>query len=155
MSALARYTSIICQLKTSFFSFPYTDTLKILEKWGSGCHFYPESDEASIDELERFLSEERLRNPSEPPILSLFTEFPSNPLLRSVNLPRLRKLADEFDFVIAVDDTVGNFVNVDILPFVDILMSSLTKIFSGSANTMGGRYSLFNMFLENGPLIRI
>lgn len=135
-------------------SFPYTDTLKILEKWGPGCHFYPESDAASIDELERFLREQRLQRPSEPPILALFTEFPSNPLLRSVNLPRLRKLADEFDFVIAVDDTVGNFVNVDILPFVDVLMSSLTKIFSGAANVMGGRYASFYIFTDHRILTK-
>ena len=120
-------------------SFPYTDTLKVLEKWGPGCRFYPDGDEASIDSLEAMLSSQR-GSSSKPPILALFTEFPSNPLLRSVDLCRLRALADKYGFLIVIDDTVGNFVNVDVLPFVDIVASSLTKIFSGCANAMGGRY---------------
>ena len=36
------------------------------------------------------------------------------------------------------DDTVGTFVNVDILAEVDILCTSLTKMFSGACNVMGG-----------------
>jgi cystathionine gamma-synthase len=77
-----------------------------------------------------------------PPVLALFTEFPSNPLLRSADLPRLRALADKYDFLIVVDDTIGNFVNVEVLPYADIVVSSLSKIFSGDANVMGGRYAV-------------
>jgi len=92
-----------------------------------------------IDELEFILEKESSRDPSTHPVLALFTEFPSNPLLRSANLPRLRALADKYDFLIVVDETIGNFVNVDVLPYADIVVSSLTKIFSGVANVMGGR----------------
>lgn len=55
-------------------------------------------------------------------------------------MPRLRALADKYDFLLIVDDTIGNFVNVDVLPYADIVVSSLSKIFSGSGNAMGGRY---------------
>jgi cystathionine gamma-synthase len=72
------------------------------------------------------------------PILALFTEFPSNPLLRSADLPRLRALADEYDFAIVVDETIGSLVNVEVIQYADIVASSLTKIFSGDANVMGG-----------------
>jgi cystathionine gamma-synthase len=48
-------------------------------------------------------------------------------------------LADKYDFFIVVDETVGNFANVEVLPYVDIVVSSLTKVFSGEANVMGGR----------------
>jgi cystathionine gamma-synthase len=85
------------------------------------------------------LEEEFKRNPAVPPILALFTEFPSNPLLRSANLPRLRALADKYDFLIVIDETIGNFVNVEVLPYADMVVSSLTKIFSGASNVMGGR----------------
>lgn len=37
-----------------------------------------------------------------------------------------------------LDDTVGSFANIDILEYSDILLSSLTKSFSGYANVMGG-----------------
>lgn len=72
-------------------------------------------------------------------ILALFCEFPSNPLLRSPDLVELRKLADEFGFIIVVDETIGNFINVEVASYTDIVVSSLTKIFSGDANVMGGR----------------
>lgn len=86
------------------------------------------------------LAEESSRDPTKPPIIALFTEFPSNPLLRSADIPRLRALADKYDFFLVVDDTIGNFVNIEVLPYTDIVATSLSKIFSGDANAMGGRY---------------
>ncbi|KAI8993457.1 pyridoxal phosphate-dependent transferase [Pilobolus umbonatus] len=118
-------------LKSVSFGFPYTDTLKILQKWGAGCHFYGIGEEEDLDRLEKSLiSGER--------ILSLFCESPSNPLLKTPNLKKLRSLADQYQFMIVVDDTIGNFCNVNVLEWADMVVSSLTKIFSGDANVMGG-----------------
>lgn len=72
--------------------------------------------------------------------LALFCEFPGNPLLKSPDLKRLRSLADRYGFAIIVDETIGNFMNVQVLPFADVVVSSLTKVFSGDSNVMGGRY---------------
>ena len=69
----------------------------------------------------------------------MFTEFPGNPLLKSPDLRRIRELADKYDFVVVIDETVGNFLNVNVLPYADIVVSSLTKVFSGESNVMGGR----------------
>jgi cystathionine gamma-synthase len=113
-------------------SFPYTDTLKILQKWGAGTHHFGTGLDEEIPKLQEVLKQE-------PGILSLFTEFPSNPLLRSANLTRLRELADEHGFLIVIDETIGTFANVEVLPMADIVVSSLTKIFSGDCNVMGGR----------------
>ncbi|KAH9916047.1 PLP-dependent transferase [Fomitopsis serialis] len=124
--------------KSICFGFPYTDTLKILEKWGPGCWFLGNGLDKDIDELEAILEKEAAANPSKPPALALFTEFPSNPLLRCADLSRLRALADKYDFLIVIDETIGNFVNVEVLPYADIVVSSLSKIFSGDANVMGG-----------------
>ncbi|KAH9003540.1 PLP-dependent transferase [Lactarius hatsudake] len=124
--------------KSVCFGFPYTDTLKVLEKWGPGCYFLGHGLDSSIDELEAILEAEQAKNPHEPPILALFTEFPSNPLLRSADLPRLRALADKYDFLIVIDDTIGNFINVETLPFADMVATSLSKLFSGDSNVMGG-----------------
>ncbi|KAK3489533.1 pyridoxal phosphate-dependent transferase [Neurospora hispaniola] len=68
----------------------------------------------------------------------VFVEFPSNPLVVSVDLGRLRKIADEYDFPVVVDDTVGSFCNLDVLPVADVVVSSLTKTFSGYADVMAG-----------------
>jgi cystathionine gamma-synthase len=72
--------------------------------------------------------------------MALFTEFPSNPLLRTPDLERIRKLADKYDFCVVVDETIGNFINVNVLPYADVVVSSLTKVFSGDGNVMGGGY---------------
>ncbi|KAI0346705.1 PLP-dependent transferase [Trametopsis cervina] len=124
--------------KSICFGFPYTDTLKTLQKWGPGCHFLGYGLDSDIDELEKILHKELEDHPDKPPALALFTEFPSNPLLRSANLPRLRALADQYDFLIIVDETIGNTVNVEVLPYADIVVSSLSKVFSGDSNVMGG-----------------
>lgn len=112
--------------------FPYIDTLKILEKWGPGCLFYGHGSSADIDDLE-----ERCKGGEK--YLALFCEFPGNPLLKSPDLHRLRLIANKYNFAIVVDETIGNFLNVNILPFADIIVSSLTKVFSGDSNVMGGR----------------
>ncbi|KAK0459439.1 hypothetical protein IW261DRAFT_1429802, partial [Armillaria novae-zelandiae] len=82
------------------------------------------------------------KNPKQPPISALYTDFPSNPLLRSPDLSRLRKLADQYGFPIVIDETVGNFLTVQLLPYADIVTCSLTKVFSGLANVMGGTFLL-------------
>jgi len=118
-------------LKSICFGFPYIDTLKILQKWGPGCLFYGDGSAQDIDDLERRLEAgERY--------LALFTEFPSNPLLNSPDLLRLRALADKYNFAIVVDETVGNFINISVLSLADVVVSSLTKVFSGDSNVMGG-----------------
>ncbi|KAJ7043976.1 pyridoxal phosphate-dependent transferase [Mycena alexandri] len=125
--------------KSVCLGFTYTDTLKVLEKWGPGCHFV---GDGSMDGLEKVLEEEFQRDSTTPPIVAAFTEFPSNPLLQSVDLARLRALADKYDFLVVIDETLGNFLNVEVFPFADVVVNSLTKIFSGDANVMGGSLCL-------------
>ncbi|KAE8375319.1 pyridoxal phosphate-dependent transferase [Aspergillus bertholletiae] len=118
-------------MKSICFGFPYIDTLKTLQKWGPGCLFYGNGSSEDLDDLEeRLNSGERF--------LAVFTEFPGNPLLKSPDLKRIRSLADKYDFAVVVDETVGNFLNINVLPYADIVVSSLTKIFSGDSNVMGG-----------------
>lgn len=126
--------------KSVCFGFPYTDTLKILEKWGPGAHFFGLGEESDLDRLEELLIQTQQQG--QPPLTALFCEFPTNPLLKSPNLTRIRQLATQYGFFIVIDETVGNFLNVEVLPFADLVVSSLTKIFSGDSNVMGGRYAL-------------
>ena len=114
--------------------FPYIDTLKILEKWGPGCLFYGHGESVDLDDLER-------RCESGERFLALFCEFPGNPLLKTPDLRRIRTLANRYDFAVVVDETIGNFINVHVLPYADVVVSSLTKVFTGECNVMGGRYA--------------
>ncbi|KAG0307529.1 hypothetical protein BGZ98_000056 [Dissophora globulifera] len=126
--------------KSICFGFPYTDSLKVLEKFGPGCYFYGNGEDDDIDTLEKEILEIQLGEnvKEEDRILAVFCEFPSNPLLKSSNLVRLGELAEKYGFMIIVDETLGNFVNVRILEYADIVVSSLSKIFSGDSNVMGG-----------------
>ncbi|KAH6681242.1 cystathionine gamma-synthase [Plectosphaerella plurivora] len=118
-------------MRSISFGFPYVDTLKILQKFGPGCEFYGNASSQDLDDLERRLKDgERF--------LALFCEFPANPLLSCPDLARIRQLADAYDFAVVVDETIGTFVNVDVVQYADIVVSSLTKIFSGDCNVMGG-----------------
>ncbi|KAK4694899.1 hypothetical protein P7C71_g2754, partial [Lecanoromycetidae sp. Uapishka_2] len=119
------------QLKSISFGFPYIDTLKILEKWGPGCLFYGHGEAPDLDDLEH-------RCEAGEKYLALFCEFPGNPLLKTPDLRRIRALADRYDFAVVVDETIGNFINVHVLPYADIVVSSLTKVFTGECNVMGG-----------------
>ena len=97
-----------------------------------GVLFLGNGDDADLAALELVLATERIGG--------LFCELPSNPLLRAPPLQKLRKLADEHKFPIIVDDSVSGFCNVDVLceGGADIVVSSLTKQFSGANNAMGG-----------------
>ncbi|KAJ9083560.1 Cystathionine gamma-synthase [Entomophthora muscae] len=121
---------ILGNFKSVCFGFPYTDTLKILQKFGPGCHFLGSGEDEDLERLERILEQE--------PILALFCEFPSNPLLKSPALGRIRQLADKYGFLVVVDETIGGLINLNVLEVADIAVSSLTKIFSGDSNVMGG-----------------
>ncbi|KAG0148486.1 hypothetical protein CROQUDRAFT_41323 [Cronartium quercuum f. sp. fusiforme G11] len=131
------------------FGFPYTDTLKILQKWGPGAHFFGNGDEADLDKLEEILISDQREGL--PPLTALFCEFPTNPLLKSPNLKRIRQLATQYGFLVVIDETVGNFLNVEVLPYADMVVSSLTKLFSGDSNVMGGRSlkTIFDLDSEN------
>jgi cystathionine gamma-synthase len=116
--------------------FPYIDTLKILQKWGPGGILLGQGGADDIQPLSDLLE---ARKADEPRLLALFCEFPGNPLLRSPDLAQIRKLADKHGFIVVVDETIGNFINVEVMTYADIVVSSLTKIFSGESNVMGGR----------------
>ena len=113
------------------FGFPYGDTLKLLENFNSkNTLFYPNADEIDLKQFEKIVSEN--------PIAGLFTEFPSNPLLKSADLKKIRKLANDFHFPIVTDETLGALLNTNANLFSDISTISLTKYFSGEGNVMSG-----------------
>lgn len=113
------------------FSLLYCDSYKFL---GPGYHFFTNE---TIDELEALLA---TGTPDRPAILALYTDFPGNPHLRSADMARLRALADRYNFPIVVDETVAGYLNIQILPYCDVVVGSLTKLFSGMANVLGGAY---------------
>ncbi|KKY17713.1 putative cystathionine gamma-synthase [Phaeomoniella chlamydospora] len=119
--------------KPVLFGFPFQSTPDVFRLFGPGLKWFPLGTE--IDELDTHLISERSQGRRVP---AVWTEFPSNPLLVSSDLHRLRALANEHGFLLIVDDTVGSFCNIDVLPVADIVVTSLTKSFSGYADVLGG-----------------
>jgi cystathionine gamma-synthase len=113
------------------FAFPYGDTLKLQNKLGTRpALFYARGDVADFHALETELASTK--------ISGLFCEFPTNPLLTCIDLPKLRKLADRHKFPVVIDETLGACINQSTLRLSDVSAISLTKFFSGSSDVMGG-----------------
>jgi cystathionine gamma-synthase len=119
--------------KSVLFGFAFHSTPHVLEDFGPGFKFLGLGNPEEIDELEVYLKEEAKEGRK---IQAVYTEFPSNPNLSTPDLSRLRKLADAYGFLLTVDDTIGSFCNIDVLGAADIVVTSLTKSFSGYADVM-------------------
>lgn len=112
------------------YGFPYVDTLKVQQDLAPGAHFYPRGDGSELPAMRDLVAGEALS--------AIYAECPSNPLLTTPDLDELRTLSDRQGIPLVVDDTIGTFYNLDVLPHVDVLTTSLTKYFSGSGDVMAG-----------------
>ncbi|KAF7358947.1 PLC-like phosphodiesterase [Mycena sanguinolenta] len=110
----------------------YGESYKFLDIISPGYHFF--TDE-TIDDLEALLA---TGTPESPAILALYTDFPGNPHLRTADIRRLRALSLQYNVPFIVDETLANYLNVQLFPHCDLVVSSLTKLFSGMGNVMCG-----------------
>lgn len=116
--------------KTLQIEFPYVDSLKIQEHFGHGVVYLNEASGESFDEaLKRIRAGE---------FAGVFCEVPSNPLLRTIDLKRTAEACRFSRTPLILDDSAAGPLNVDVLPFADILTSSLTKWVSGTGDVMAG-----------------
>lgn len=120
--------------KTLQLDFPYVDALKVQEHFGSGVVFLNEAEGEDLDTA--------LRRIEEGEFSAVFCELPSNPLLRTVNLPKVAKACQRGGVPLVVDDTVASVYNVDALKYADLVTTSLTKWISGKGDVMAGLVTL-------------
>lgn len=143
MAAIYHLNQLLIRCKGSqsvLFGFTYELTLKMLEVYGpEPPRFYGFGDDHELDLFEAFVEDMAAEGRG---VAAVWCECPSNPLLRVPDLLRLKKLADCHGFVPVVDDTIGTFGNVGLLGVADVVVTSLTKSFSGYTDVMGGRYGL-------------
>ncbi|KAL8642999.1 MAG: hypothetical protein Q9226_008442 [Calogaya cf. arnoldii] len=138
MSAIYHCNYLLQRWKSTesiVFGFPYELTLKMLQTYGTSCKFYGFGTPDELNELEAYIRSEARHGRR---VQSVWCECSSNPLLRTVDLNRIRSLADNYGFQIVVDETIGSFANVDVMGVADIIITSLTKSFSGNGDVMGG-----------------
>ncbi len=107
--------------------FPYVDVLKLPDVVFEGSELLLKTNSNDlIEELDR-------RNPS-----VIIIELPSNPMLKCIDLPSVSKIAHARGIPIIVDDTIGSPLNIDTLPYADLIFSSLTKSFAGTGDILAG-----------------
>ena len=136
-SGMAATTSVLRALpgvhegkKTLQLEFPYVDCLKVQEHFGHGVVYLNEAVGESFDEaLMRIRTGE---------FAGVFTEVPSNPLLRTVDLKRVAKACAESGTPLIVDDSCAGPLNVHALLYADVVTGSLTKWISGAGDVMAG-----------------
>lgn len=111
--------------------FPYLDSYKLQEQFGSGVVDLTVSETGGVAELEAHFS-------GGGKAAAVFTEVPSNPLLRTADLAGIAAILKREVVPLVIDDTVATPVNVEPFRFADVATSSLTKLFSGVGDVAAG-----------------
>ncbi|RDL36024.1 uncharacterized protein BP5553_06636 [Venustampulla echinocandica] len=119
----------------ALFGFAFHNTLQIFDFFQPGYKLFGRGTDDELVDLEEFLEAQKEEGENGQ---AIWAEFPSNPLLTAPQLNRLRELADKYGSLLIVDDTIGGFCNVDLLSDgADMIITSLTRAFSGHADVMG------------------
>lgn len=136
-SGMAAVTAVLRALpglmkgkKTLQIEFPYVDCLKVQEFFGHGVVYLNEATGESFDEA--------LKRIRQGEFAGVFTEVPSNPLLRTIDLARVAQACAESATPFIIDDSASGPANVDALKFADVVTGSLTKWVSGEGDVMAG-----------------
>lgn len=114
--------------------FPYTDTWSIQRKFGEGARYIRYDKPDDLDVVAAHIRENGAA--------AVFCEVPGNPLLRTVDLERLSGVLRAHGVPLVVDNTLGTWADIDVQPFADVVVTSLTKYFSGRCDAMGGSVAL-------------
>ena len=111
----------------------YADTMHILDKM---------SDEGSsnaeivniheLEVLEKLLETEGSR------FAGIITETPTNPLVQSTDLCRIRDLATKHGIYLVLDPTTNSPANVDVSPYADVIVISATKYAANQGDVIMG-----------------
>ncbi|KAK7998346.1 hypothetical protein PG989_006386 [Apiospora arundinis] len=139
MAAIYSLTKILrpwCGTEAVVFGFPYDSTLRVQQLFAEGCLFYGNGTSNELDLLEAHLEEQKELQHHKTQYV--WCECASNPLVRTPDLDRIRRLADKYGFLVVVDDTIGTSANVNVLDVADVVVTSLSKSFNGRADAMGG-----------------
>jgi cystathionine gamma-synthase len=122
----------------------YADTMHILDKLSHGGGSNKDlHDVFDLEQLETLLAE----NPDS--FAGIITETPTNPLIQSMDIERIRELATTYGIYLVLDPTVLSPANVDVSPFADIIVNSLTKYAANEGDVIMGAVSVMNHCPDN------
>lgn len=75
-------------------------------------------------------------------LASVVIECPTNPLVQVADLPRIAEAVRACGGILMVDPTIASVYNFDVLPYADLLVTSLTKYASHEGDVMIGALAL-------------
>ena len=107
----------------------YVDSTRLFEKAHDAPHHFV-ADVRDLAAVERLLATGA--------IAGVLTEVPNNPQLATADLPALRALCDRHEAKLLIDPSSVGLASVDVLPYADILVSSLTKYAGSEGDVMAG-----------------
>ena len=112
------------------FGWLYLDTMNIVQHHFKNSKIFYSINH--LDALESYLKEEGLK------VSAIITEVPTNPLVQTVDLVRLKSLCTAYNIPLVIDSTLATAYNLDLKPYADILVESLTKFACGNADVLMG-----------------
>ncbi|MCC7519870.1 MAG: PLP-dependent transferase [Verrucomicrobiae bacterium] len=111
----------------------YLDTQRILEKFtdesSSFLWIHDPLDQRAIEEV---FAQHGAR------LAGVVTETPTNPLVRTGDIPRLAELSRKHGAALVLDPSLMGLANADAFPHADALVVSLTKYASSRGDVMAG-----------------
>ncbi len=107
----------------------YVDSARLFEKARDARHHFV-ADVRDLASVERLLASGT--------IAGVLTEIPNNPQLETTDLPALRALCDKHGAKLLLDPSSVGLASVDVLPYADVLVSSLTKYAGSEGDVMAG-----------------
>lgn len=112
----------------------YLDTIAILQKFVQvpADNYIYQRDVLDLDSLRRIFATRGQQ------IAGIIAEVPTNPLIETPDLPALYELCRANGAVLMVDPTVASPLNVDVLPYSDVVVNSLTKYAASEGDILMG-----------------
>jgi len=107
----------------------YVDSTRLFEKARDARHHFV-ADVRDLRSVERLLATGT--------VAGVLTEIPNNPQLETADLHVLRALCDRYGAKLLLDPSSVGLASVDVLPFADVVVSSLTKYAGSEGDVMAG-----------------
>ena len=107
----------------------YVDSTRLFEKARDARHHFV-ADVRDLAAVEKLLAA--------GDVAGVFTEVPNNPQLEAADIPALRALCDQHGAKLLLDPSSVGLATVDVLPFADLVVSSLTKYAGSEGDVMAG-----------------
>lgn len=112
----------------------YLDTIAILQKFTQ----VPAKDYVYLRDVLDFDGLRKLFATRGQEIAGVVAEVPTNPLIQTPDLPALYELCRAHGAVLIVDPTVVSPLNIDVLPYCDVAVNSLTKYAASEGDVLMG-----------------